>query len=303
MLLPNCYYSQLFVDRMYADANSAIASTRGFDLAEIMLHSLLQDDPGQLSVEPLRASSDVGCGREALESPPFLDPSQTISHNSLFSTPSQVACNYKKTPLTPIDLLSSLASRLTSEALLLNFDHFTLHKRYSLFLDAVEAEFRDEIIEYEKINGRDEGKCETLFRYMFFEIHLSAPSGHEHLTLVARRMATGIKPFIEKEGDVEIGKLRKLQKTPGTKEEREKCQELLSSAREARLMWGRPLHTSALDLNFFANLSFPFANIPNLNLNLKHWDTQVWPSVCFPDVVVRNLLNVFIASSIPKTIT
>jgi len=80
---------------------------------------------------------------------------QTVSQDSLFcSTTSISSGNASSQTLTPVELLSTLTTRLVAESVLLNFDYISMHQRCTCILRSLYVEFSPEIEIYAAETGR-----------------------------------------------------------------------------------------------------------------------------------------------------
>ena len=57
--------------------------------------------------------------------------------------------------MTPLDFLFTLTSRLVSESILLNFNYVTMHQRCTRLLQALNAEFADEVEDVNRKKNSD----------------------------------------------------------------------------------------------------------------------------------------------------
>jgi hypothetical protein len=217
--VPQSIVFRIFLDRYrYDKLGDSILTLSN---VESLLNSIYQLVHSTLTPETLlTSSSDIHIAHYHLALL-YQNTVHTISRGSLFSPPESVARGYTKDQIvTPLDFLSTLTSRLVSESILLNFNYVTMHQRCTRLLQALNAEFADEVEDVNRKKNSDVHSKEdppllrvflAIINSFMVEAHkdkgCSRPKG---VIPMMRRVEKVTKPFIEEEGDAEIEVVKRV---------------------------------------------------------------------------------------------
>ena len=125
----------------------------------------------------------------------------------MFFTPAAISKDYEKSQaLTALAFLSTLAGRLVSASILLNFNYITMHQWCALFIRALYSEFA---LEAEAPNPetieeltKDNHKIKAIFGLFVCELKKEKENATIGVASILRRVEKVMRPFIE--GDIEI---------------------------------------------------------------------------------------------------